>query len=222
VNIRTITLSFLLIAFSGLTEAKTVYATDTLSFDVKAEGDSNSKTLTTINSGTAVTLISKKAGSGYAKIRLANGETGYILNTYLNTQPANKFYLDQANQEIAKLKEENNKIAQELAVLKKRGATVITENLTRERDKLANELTQLRSISGDAVEVRQQRDKLQENVVNLTKQLEQVKLEKNTLETNSTQEWFFYGGILALFGVLLGYILPKLSMRSRSHHWDTL
>lgn len=216
-----ITFTFLLLMISGLVNAKTVYVTDNITFNIKVDDDNNSALLTTVTSGTPLTLLSKKRSSEYAKVRLANGQTGFILNSYLIPQPASKWYLEQANQELAKLRLENSKTALELAAIKKRGATVITEALTRERDKLAAELNQLRIVSGDAIEVRKQRDILQEDFIRVNKELEQLKLEKKTLETNANQDWFMYGGLLSLFGVLLGYILPKLSWRKKAHNWDT-
>jgi SH3 domain protein len=206
---------------SGFVNAKTVYVTDNMTFNVKVDEDNNSAMLTTITSGTPLTLLSKKKSSEYAKVRLANGQTGFILNSYLSPQPVSKWYLEQANQELTKLRQDNSRIGGELATLKKRGANAITEALTQERDKLAAELNQLRLISADAVAVKKQRDTLQEDFIRVNKEFEQVKLEKKALETNANQDWFMYGGLLSLFGVLLGYILPKLSWRKKSHNWDT-
>jgi SH3 domain protein len=129
--------------------------------------------------------------------------------------------LEKANQELARLKQENSQIQGELSTLKKEGSNAITQSLTKERDKLAIQLNELRSISVDAVEVKKQRDALQENFIKLSKELEQIKLEKRTLETNANQDWFMYGGLVALAGVLLGYILPKLSWRRKNNNWDS-
>jgi SH3 domain protein len=206
---------------SVVANAKTVYVTDNMSFNIKADNHEDSAILTTVTSGTPLTLISSKRKFNHAEVRLADGQTGFILNSYLSPQPSSKWYLDQANQELAKLKQENSKISAELATLKKRGANAITEALTLERDKLATELNQLRVISANAVEVKKQHDILQEEVIRANEELEQLKLEKKTLETNANQDWFIYGGLLSLLGVLLGFILPKLSWRQKGHNWDT-
>ena len=47
----------------------------------------------------------------------------------------------------------------------------------------------------------------------------QIKLENQALQDTANQDWFLYGGILALVGVILGFILPKLSWR-RKNSWD--
>jgi SH3 domain protein len=165
--------------------------------------------------------LSKKRSSDYAKVRLASGQIGFILNNYLITEPTGRWYLERANQELVKLKQENVQIQTELAAIKKGGTTVITEALTKERNKLAAELNELKRTASEAVEVKKQRDRLQEDFIKVNKEFEQIKLEKNTLETNANQDWFMYGGLLSLLGVLMGYILPKLSWRRKSHGWDS-
>jgi SH3 domain protein len=212
---------FLLLTVSTIVHAKTVYVTDNLTFNVKVDDDNASAILTTVTSGTPLTLLSKKRSSDYAKVRLANGQMGFILNSYLITEPASRWYLERANQELVKLKQENLQIQTELTAIKKGGATVITEALIKERNKLATELNELKQTASEAVQVKKQRDTLQEDFIRVNKELEQIKLEKHTLETNANQDWFMYGGLLSLFGVLLGYILPKLSWRRKSHGWDS-
>jgi SH3 domain protein len=216
-----IALVVLLGLVSGFAQAKTVYVTDNMTFNIKVEDKDDSAILGTVTSGNALVLLSKRKNSEYAKVRLANGDIGYILNSYLNSEPINKFFLEKANQELARLKQENSQIQGELTTLKKEGSNAITQSLTKERDKLAIQLNELRSISVDAVEVKKQRDALQENFIKLSKELEQIKLEKRTLETNANQDWFMYGGLVALAGVLLGYILPKLSWRRKNNNWDS-
>lgn len=216
-----IALVVLLGLVSGFAQAKTVYVTDNMTFNIKVEDKDDSAILGTVTSGNALVLLSKRKNSEYAKVRLANGDIGYILNSYLSSEPINKFFLEKANQELVRLKQENSQIQGELTTLKKEGSNAITQSLTKERDKLAIQLNELRSISADAVEVKKQRDALQENFIKLSKELEQIKLEKRTLETNANQDWFMYGGLLALAGVLLGYILPKLSWRRKNNNWDS-
>jgi SH3 domain protein len=68
--------------------------------------------------------------------------------------------------------------------------------------------------------LKNERDQLQERVVNVERDLEQFKLENQSLKDSTKQDWFLYGGLLALFGVILGFVLPKLSWRRKSS-WDS-
>jgi SH3 domain protein len=58
-------------------------------------------------------------------------------------------------------------------------------------------------------------------VISVERELQQLKRENQALTDNTNQTWFLYGGCLAIFGVLLGFILPKLSWRRRTSGWDT-
>ncbi len=213
----------LLLLQTGFSYAKTVYVTDNMSFTLKVDDSINSPILTTVTSGTPLILISKKRGSDYTKVRLENGQEGFILSSYLANDPSHKFYLAKANQELEKIKQDNAKLQSQLNALKNDNPSykAATSALTKERDQLNNELITLRETAAGAIELKQQHDLLEQNFVKATKELEQLKLEKQTLETNANQDWFIYGGLLSLFGVLLGYILPKLSWRRRSHNWDS-
>jgi SH3 domain protein len=97
--------------------------------------------------------------------------------------------------------------------------TTLEQSLATERDKLSRELNELKKISGSAVQLKNERDELQERFVSVERDLQQVKLENQALQDTANQDWFLYGGILALVGVILGFILPKLSWR-RKNSWD--
>ena len=56
--------------------------------------------------------------------------------------------------------------------------------------------------------------------LDLHKLPERFKLENQSLKDTASQDWFLYGGLLALIGVILGFILPKLGWR-RKNSWDS-
>ena len=68
------------------------------------------------------------------------------------------------------------------------------------------------------MQLKNERDELQERVVNAERELQQLKLENQSLKDSSNQDWFLYGGILSFLSVLLGFILPKLGWR-RKNSW---
>ena len=99
--------------------------------------------------------------------------------------------------------------------------TTLEQSLATERDKLSRELNELKRVSSSAVQLKNERDELQERYVAVERDLQQVKLENQALRDTANQDWFLYGGILALVGVLLGFILPKLSWKRSRSGWDT-
>ena len=71
------------------------------------------------------------------------------------------------------------------------------------------------------MQLKQQRDQLQERVVNVERELQQIKRENQALQDTTNQDWFLYGGILSFIGIFLGLLLPKISWHRKTSNWDT-
>ena len=171
--------------------------------------------------GTPLTLLSDMTHTGFVKVRLIDGTEGFIKSKYTKKEAPEHDRDDIAAKNIAALQTENAKLQAELKAAKEviTPGTTLEQSLANERDKLSRELNELKKISGSAVQLKNERDELQERFVNVERDLQQVKLENQALQDTANQDWFLYGGILALVGVVLGFILPKLSWR-RKNSWD--
>jgi SH3 domain protein len=214
---------FILMLTFGSAEATTVYVTDSLNVAFRNEENTQSKAIKLLPSGTPLTVLSQNKETGFLHARLDNGMEGYILARHTMKEPPSRFQLDTANKKLALLEKENTAIKAELNSLKASltPGTSLEQSLATERDHLAMELNELKQTASHVVEIKNQRDELQERVVNIERELEQLKLENKALADSSKQDWFLYGGILSLIGVIMGFILPKLGWRRRSSSWDT-
>ena len=96
----------------------------------------------------------------------------------------------------------------------------LEKSLATERDQLARELNELKKTAASPFQLKNEHDELQERFVNVERDLQQFKLENQALKDTASQDWFLYGGVLSLVGVLLGFILPKLGWRRKSS-WDS-
>lgn len=213
---------FVLLIISTSAHAKTVYVTDNIKFTLRSAENNRSKILKMVPSGTALTVIQENNASGYTKVRAGSIE-GYILTRHTTPKPISRWFLDKANKKLEALQKENKQINDELQQLKGNNDTVLTSNqtLSKERDQLSEELNNLKQTAANAVQLKHQRDQLQERVISVERELKQLKRENQALEDSANQDWFLYGGILSLFGVILGFILPKLSWRRKTSNWDT-
>ncbi len=213
---------FVLLIISTSVSAKTVYVTDSIKFTLRSSESNRSKILKMLPSGTPLTVIEENKASGYSKVR-TGGIEGYILTRHTTPKPISRWYLNKANKQLQELQKENKLINEELQQLKGNNNSALASNqtLTQERDQLSKELNDLKQTAANAVQLKHQRDQLQERVISVERELQQLKRENQALEDSANQDWFLYGGILSLFGVLLGFILPKLSWRRKTSNWDT-
>ncbi|MGR9051761.1 MAG: TIGR04211 family SH3 domain-containing protein [Gammaproteobacteria bacterium] len=215
-------LFMLLYSFYGNAEEHTVYVTDDLELTLRGAENNRSKILKMLRSGTPLTLIEER-DTGYSLVRTTNGIEGYLLTRFTKSKPPVRWYLEQANKKIEQLQKDNESFKNELAGLKGDKTQNISSNhqLTLERDQLQKELEEIKSTAANAIDLKNQRDQLQERVVTVERELQQIKRKNQALQDNTNQDWFLYGGILSLIGVLMGFILPKLGWRRKSSGWDT-
>lgn len=207
----------LMTIFTSAQAAQTVYVTDHLDLALRSEENNQGKIVKMLPAGTPLTVLSQNKKTGYSYVRLENGTVGFILTNYTAKEPSQ-------NPQVASLRTENATLKSELEALKDSltPGTSLEKSLAVERDQLSRELSELKQTATSAVQLKNQRDELQERVVNVERELEQLKLENKALEDSTNQDWFLYGGMLSIISVILGFLLPKLSWRrQRSSGWDS-
>ena len=202
---------------------KTVYVTDTHIIALRNEESNKGAVVRSLETGTPLTVLETSKKSGYTRVRLEDGTEGYILTRNTMTDPPSRTQLESATKETATLKSENAALKLELIKLKQflTPDSTLEQTLARERDQLARELSVLKKTSADAIRIKAERDDYQERYVQIEKETKQLERENAALKDRSEQDWFLYGGMIACLGMLLGFILPKLSWRRKSSNWDT-
>jgi len=219
--VKKITLICLLLTISSWVNAKTIYITDNVNINLRSSDSSKSKVIATLPSGTALTYVSKGKNSKYTKVRMPNGRYAFILTNNTLNEPTDKIALASIVTERDKLKQEIEELENELLMQKGNStAAETTKNaLTLDHEKLTQELEDIRYSAANAIKIKEQRDILQEEVVQAQKDLEQLKLENQTLKANIKLDWFLYGGTAVFFSIILGFLLPNLGWHKRSHSW---
>ncbi|MDD5229297.1 MAG: TIGR04211 family SH3 domain-containing protein [Methylococcales bacterium] len=199
-----------------------VYVADDYNLTLWSSPSYTSK-IKSLPTGTPLTTLGEMSShTGFVKVRTIDGTEGYIKAKYTKKEAPEHDRNDIAAKNIAALQSQVTALEAELKAAKETitPGTTLEQSLATERDKLSRELNELKKISGSAVQLKSERDELQERFVNVERDLQQVKLENQALQNTDNQDWFLYGGVLALVGVLLGFILPKLSWKRKSS-WDT-
>lgn len=222
---KKILLSALLFASSVAISApnEVVYVADDYNLTLWSTANYTGK-IQVLPTGSPLTIIGEHPTSnGLIKIKTIDGTEGFIKFKYVKKEAPEHDRDDIAAKNIAALQGQITKLEGELKAAKAviTPGTTLEQSLATERDKLSHELNELKKISGSAVQLKTERDELQERYVAVERDLQQVKLENQALQDTANQDWFLYGGMLALVGVLLGFILPKLSWKRSRGGWDT-
>ncbi len=209
------------IAFS--VNPKTVYVTDNLELPLRSSESTKGKIISLLPTGTPLTVLEENTRSGFSKVKLQNGMEGFISTRNTMPELPNRMLTGTNSKIIQSLQAENSNLKAELAKARTALApgTTLEQSLTAERDRLERELNEIRKTAATQIQLKTEHDNLQEQVVNTKRELEQLKLENHALKDGANQDWFLYGGILSLAGVLLGFILPKIGWR-RKNSWDSL
>ncbi|WKJ91863.1 TIGR04211 family SH3 domain-containing protein [Methylomonas montana] len=203
---------FACLLISPFASARTAYVTDKVEVPLRSGESERTKIVKMLENGIPVSVLQESTENGYTYIQTGNGAEGFILSRYLTGEPSARNQLEAANKKLEVLQEENKQL---------KAGQANSQEIGKERDKLSADLSELQQTAANAIQLKQQRDQLQERIIAVERELQQLKRENQALTDSSNQDWFLYGGGLALFGVLLGFILPKLSWRRRSSGWDS-
>jgi len=216
----------LLITLTALSSAafaeQQAFITDKLEVTMRTGQSSQHKIKRMLRSGKPLKVIEQNRETGYSKIRLNNGSEGWVLTRHLVYKPVASLRLKSALENFGKIKAENQKVKEELAALKGEASNSASQNktLNAETEKLSRELDQIRTTAANAIQVAQEKELLQERVVNLEREMQTVSRENQTLKDSSAQDWFLIGGGVLFGGMLLGLLIPKISWRKKSS-WDS-
>jgi SH3 domain protein len=202
---------------------KTVYVTDTHIIALRSEESNKGALVRSLETGTPLTVLDINKKTGYSRVRTEDGAEGYILTRNTMKDPPSRTQLESATRESTALKSENAALKLELIKLKQfmTPGSTLEQSLAKERDQLARELSELKKTSSEAMQIKAERDEYQDRYVQIEKDVKQLERENADLKDRTEQDWFLYGGMVAFIGMLLGFILPKLSWRRKSSNWDT-
>jgi len=198
--------------------AQTAYVSDELEIMVRSGKSAGHRIIATLKSGKRLNIVERDKASGYSRVKLSATREGWVLTRLLRKTPTAKSQLAKAQASLAALKKKYSVSSKELNSLSKQKGNLDTESssLKEQNVALSRELTKLKETSSNAIQILEERDQLQQRVVTTERELETLKRENATLINSDSQDWFLVGSGVLLFGILLGFILPKLSWRKKS------
>jgi SH3 domain protein len=210
-------------ALLGQAQAETRYVTDELKITLRSGESSGHRILRMVTSGTPVEVLASNPETGYSHVRVGNTD-GYVLTRQLLREPPARDKLAVAEARIAELTRAPGELQQQLDSLQREHQALTSSHakLQAEKQRLETAHAALQRTSADAVRISEERNALRKQVADLTRETQDLKLRTNELENSNLQQWFLAGAGVLAGGLLLGLILPNLSLRRRRSNWDSL
>jgi SH3 domain protein len=215
-------LSLILLLSSSAAIAETGYITDILKITLRSGESTTHKVIRMLPSGTRVTVLERNADTGYARIRLADGTTGYVLNRMILAERPARERLTEAEKQLDILRQEPGKLSSQLAKLQEEHSALQQDHaaMKSENRTLTEELQRLQKVAADPVRIAEERDDAVKRSQALSDELDITKLSNQRLTDKVEENTFLYGAGAVIAGIIIGLVLPLLRVRkSRSSEW---
>jgi SH3 domain protein len=208
-------LATLLLALPAM--ASTAYVSDELTILLRSGAGEQYRIMRMLKTGTALEVLDE-TDEKYAKVRIANGEEGYVLKQYMTTALPKEAVIERLTRERDRLKTtmanlEGNRgaVVTELEQLRAKSAELTTDLAKKEQELQAvqGRYQDLQASSREVVEVIAERDRLREEHGASSAELATLRAENEQLLMTGMIRWFLAGGGVFFFGWLIGKISRK-------------
>ena len=191
---------------SATLHAKTRYVSDDFSVTVRTDPSSNARGIQQIRTGEKLTIL-ERGKRGWSHVRLSDGREGWVVRRYLSDKPPAKIRMAEIEDNAAKFDSRLDALRKQVRSLK--GQLV-------DQGKMQDELNHIRSVSREALALKEERDHLSSRVEKLEVQRDNALEERRSLERNKDTLFFSAGAGVLVLGMIVGGILSRRNRSSRS------
>ena len=175
-----------------------------------------------IPSGTRLTVSQLSGDGDWAEITTDRGTSGWIRVQYLMEEVPAQVQLQTNEQRMRTLAQENESLRSELNQIKTEKVDLLNQSTSTESDlrTVSEELTQLKQISGKAVQLDADNRRLVEDAENLRSSVDMLESENQRLQDSLRSSAFIDGALAVLLGVVITLVAPRLwPKRKRNDGW---
>ncbi|MGL6160798.1 MAG: TIGR04211 family SH3 domain-containing protein [Microbulbifer sp.] len=172
-------------------------------------------------SGTKLTLLEDDPNEGWARVRIPEGEEGWVRRQYLVAEPVAEIKLQRAEANLARFEKMEGNLGGEVRRLEGENHKLNTAlQAAQEKSRqLEKELNELKALSADTVALNQRHQKLLHQHELLKQEQIMAEAEIQRLSGSDTQKWYMYGALSVGLGAILAMIAPHLRPRRRRSEW---
>ena len=173
-------------------------------------------------SGTRVTVRESNEESGYSYVITDGGTEGWMLTRYLESERPAKDRLAELQEKYDAMLGDEDTLRSQLVAARQQ-----TEERTRELDQMRgelentrSELTEIRRLSGNALNLDEMNRRLAEESQVLKTRLEVLEADNLRMKESRESEAFRNGALAVLLGVVITLLVPRLwPKRRRTSGW---
>ena len=202
--------------------AADAYVTDDFEIMFREGPSIQNRIIRPLRSGTAIEVVIEDAGNGHSQVRTERGEVGYMLSRFVSELPSARSQVQSLQSQVELLSEDPNGVASRLLRSEEENQLLIQDNmrLATELSEAQQQLEQLNESSGGVVELSEQNQALNTEVRQLLLQLDDFRMQNDTLRDASEKRTLLIGGSLVFLGLFLGWLLSKAGgRRSSASDW---
>ncbi len=171
------------------------YISDDITLTLRAEPRNEAASVGAVSSGMRVTVLETLGEQSFARVRTADGRSGWITSRFLSAQPAAKDRLKDLQTQLATSRDQ-------------------LKSLQNELDSAHGRLDQARP----AMEVAAENERLRQEVADARQQYQSATIKSD--EERARRRTLLMGGGLVFGGVVLGLLLPILGRARRRRRSD--
>ncbi|MBF0310848.1 MAG: TIGR04211 family SH3 domain-containing protein [Magnetococcales bacterium] len=193
-----------MVLLAGTSFAETVYISDIMT-DVslrKGEG-TEFKIARILKTGDTAELVESRE-SGWSFIRLGSGVEGWVLTRYLSKEVPARQQLEGANAARLKAEGDRDRLSNELKEVRKQLGN---------QKALQDELDRIRKVSQEALQMEAENKSLKEQVGTLESKVQNLSDEKRLLERRSDTQFFMAGAGVLILGWIIGMVMARRRRR---------
>lgn len=198
--------------------AQTMYVTDELVITVRTGPSTQNAIIRNLSSGDAVTILESTDDGNYVRVRTDSGEEGWALRQYLIDSPIARSQLAAAERNLAQARERVTELETVVADLNEQLDTVTQrmEEAESAATTLNTELVDVRSVSANALTIRDRNESLRRRVNELDQLVGELTVQNAELGSRATREWFVVGAGVLATGIVLGLVIPTFRRKRRT------
>lgn len=216
-------LLFISFCFLPLTaQAEKGYASDQVEVLIRTGPSQQHAIVKMLKSGAELDVLERDQSKGYSRVKTAGGVEGWVLSRHLMTEPAARVLLEKLSSDFSPPDSQLNDPRAQAGFIRQEFETLVkrAEALEKGNKQLEAELSRIRQLSADAVQLGEQNQEMRQQLIDLKTRLGQLEQENHALGAEVEREWFYAGALVLFAGLFLGLIIPRIQWRKRSRYND--